>query len=98
MDMDYIASEEGVDTVALQDQHPELFNVHTTKAGLSIWTLRPEVSAAIRAPIDAALQNWIAARERFEATGDHDDRTAAVAAAFEYAKALGCCAQTRTNA
>ena len=83
-----IGCEDGVDTVALQDQHPELFNVHTTKDGVSIWMLRPEVRAAIRAPIETALQKWITARERFEATGDEDDKAAAIAAIFEYTHVL----------
>ena len=37
---------DGVDTVALQARHPELFNV-TDRDGVKRWTLRPRVRAAL---------------------------------------------------
>jgi hypothetical protein len=53
----FIDCEDGVDTVALENQHPELFNV-TEKDGVTCWTLRPDVRAALRAPIDKAWRKW----------------------------------------
>jgi len=39
---------DGIDTVALQDSCPELFNVTAKRDGMTRWTLRPEVRAVLR--------------------------------------------------
>ena len=53
MSYSFIACEDGIDTVALQRNHPELFNV-TDKDGVANWTLRPDVRAMlIRPPLNA---------------------------------------------
>jgi len=44
--LDLIQCVDGVDTVALQARHPELFNV-TDRAGMKRWTLRPRVRAVL---------------------------------------------------
>jgi hypothetical protein len=44
--LEFIQCIDGVDTVALQARHPELFNV-TDKDGVERWTLRPRVRAAL---------------------------------------------------
>jgi hypothetical protein len=44
--LELIQCMEGVDTVALQAQHPEFFNV-TERDGIQRWTLRPRVRAAL---------------------------------------------------
>ena len=44
--LELIQCVDGVDTVALQVRHPEFFNV-TDKDGVTRWTLRPQVRAAI---------------------------------------------------
>src|SRR6202023_3030921 len=76
MPYSFIDCEDGVDTVALQNQYPELFNV-TEKDGVTRWTLRPDVRAALRAPIDIAQRRWEAARLRLDATQDDGDKAAA---------------------
>jgi hypothetical protein len=53
MTYSFIACEDGVDTVALQRQCPEFFNV-TDKDGTACWTLRPDVRAVLRASLDDA--------------------------------------------
>jgi len=78
----FIACEDGVDTLELQQTHPEWFIV-TGKRGADSWTLRPEVRAALRAPIEAARRKWEEARDRFELTETEEDRRAALAAALE---------------
>jgi hypothetical protein len=87
MSYSVIRCEDGIDTVALQSQHPELFNV-TTRDGVACWKLRPDVRAALRAPLDAAEQRWITARDRFLATGNTHDRAAAMNAALQYQNLL----------
>jgi hypothetical protein len=44
--LELIQCVDGVDTVALQVRHPEFFNV-TDKDGVTRWTLRPQVRAAL---------------------------------------------------
>jgi len=44
--LEFIQCIDGVDTVALQVRYPEFFNV-TDKDGVTRWTLRPEVRAAL---------------------------------------------------
>jgi hypothetical protein len=45
--IEFIESVEGVDTVALESRHPELFNV-SDKDGVKCWSLRPDVLAILR--------------------------------------------------
>jgi hypothetical protein len=83
----YIAAEDGIDTLRLQRDHPELFDV-AEKDGVERWRLRADVRAALRAPAEKAGRKWIAARDRFYATGDDEDKSAAIEAALEYRAAL----------
>jgi hypothetical protein len=87
MTYSFIDCEDDVDTVALQSRHPELFNV-TSKDGVARWTLRPDVRAALRAPIEAAGRKWIAARDKLYATGAEEDKAAAIKAAMEFRASL----------
>ena len=45
--LDLIQCVDGVDIVALQARHPELFNI-TDRDGIKRWTLRPRVRAALQ--------------------------------------------------
>jgi hypothetical protein len=45
----FIACEDGIDTIALQRDHPEFFNV-TDKDGVANWTLRADVHAMLAPP------------------------------------------------
>ena len=83
----YIAAEDGIDTARLQTDHPELFDV-TEKHGVERWKLRADVRAVLRGPLDRAGGKWMAARDRFFATGDDADKAAVMAAALEYRAAL----------
>ena len=78
----FIACEDGVDTVALQQEHPELFNVKVIEDGGESWTLRPEVRAALRLPFETAWRTWEAARLKFEETQDENDKAEAFKAAL----------------
>jgi hypothetical protein len=53
---------DGIDTVALQARHPDLFNV-TDADGMKRWTLRPRVRAALEQS-NAALTSRVGAIRR----------------------------------
>jgi hypothetical protein len=61
----------------LQQEHAEPFEV-SEKDGVE--RRRPDVRAARRVPVEKAARKWIAARGRFYATRDDDDRAAAIEA------------------
>jgi hypothetical protein len=79
----FIDVERGIDTLELQQTHPEWFIVKGKK-GAESWTLRPDIRAALRQPYESARRKWEEAHDWFELTDSEQDRQAALTAALEF--------------